>query len=121
MMSLPSRDHLTPAERAVLRQLQDAEYPDNEIVCDGRECWIGDRRTTWRVVNSLLGMVAISDVSDEGKGARRFTINESGRHILADESNIQRLATAILKSGAWTWKDGKLVVFGEPVDSGVLP
>lgn len=117
ILSLPSRDHLTLSEREILTILRDKEYPDNEIVCDGRECWIGLRRTTWRLVNSLLGMMAISDVSDEGRGARRFIINESGKNILADESNIQRLCTAVLKGGAWHWENGKLVVLEPPGNS----
>jgi hypothetical protein len=120
-LSLPTRTTLTPAQRRVLTLLRDKQYPDNEIVCDGRECWLGPSRTSWRLVNALLGMTAVSDVSDEGGGCRRFTINETGTHILADESQIQAVATALLKGGAWTWKDGKLVPMGSPIDSTRAP
>lgn len=116
ILSLPTRDTLTPAQRRVLTQLRDTEYPDNEIVCDGLECWIGQSRTNWRVVNALLGMMAVSDDSDDGGGARRFSINQTGECILADERNIQAVATAVLKGGAWTWKDCKLVILGAPDD-----
>ena len=113
-LSLPTRDTLTKAQRVVLAELRDTEYPDNEIVCDGRECWIGQRRTSWRVVNSLLCMMAVSDCSDTSRGARRFIINETGKNILADERNIPAVVALVQKGGAWTWKDGKLIELLSP-------
>lgn len=99
--------------RRTLEELRDAtdqeRYEDAEIVCDGLQCWLGMRRVAWMTVNKLQQFVAISDVSDENGGARRFTINETGREILKDESVIYELMKALRTGGAFTWKDGKLV------------
>lgn len=116
IFDIPTRTTLTAAQRRVLTQMRDKEYPDNEIVCSGVECWIGTERTSWKLVRSLLCMVAVSDASDEGGGAHRYTINETGKHILNDESNIQAVAAAMLKGGAWTWDGDKLVLMDAKPD-----
>jgi hypothetical protein len=116
---------LSKAQRRVLKTLLDAEdanemiavmatcdkpeYDENdEIVCCGVECWIGMTRISHATVNTLLRLVSISDVSDNG-GARRYRINETGRNILADESQISVLVESLHEGGAWTWREGKLV------------
>lgn len=115
ILQLPARSTLTKAQRRVLTQLRDTEYPDSEIVCAGLECWIALERTSWVLVRDLLCMVAISDVStDGGKGCRRYVINETGRAILADERNIQAVAAALRQGGAWTWEGHRLVPMPAP-------
>jgi hypothetical protein len=101
---------ITASMRWVLERLASSEYPDNEIVCGGLDCWVGDQRTNWQTVNKLLQIIAISDVSDENGGARRYVINESGRHYLKDEALVYDVLKAVHEgSGAWTWRDNKLV------------
>jgi hypothetical protein len=117
---------LSKAQRRVLETLRDAEdanekidtiaacdkpeYDENdEIVCCGVECWIGMTRISHATVNTLLRLVSISDVSDANGGARRYRINETGRNILADESQISVLVQSLHEGGAWTWREGRLV------------
>ena len=111
MKATPNK--LTRAQRRVLTQMRDAEYPDNELICDGLECWIGRTRTSWRVVNALCWMMAISDCSDEN-GCPRFAITETGVHILKDESNVEQVINAARKGGAWTWRFGVLTMMETP-------
>ncbi len=109
---------LTKAQRRVLEWLRDAEdsvecastevYPEDEIVCEGLVCYIGLVKTSWQTVRALLRLTAISDESDHSN-FRRFALNETGRNILADETQIDVLLAALHKGGSWTWCDGKLV------------
>ena len=110
---------LTPSQRRVLTRLRDAEdaaiesadprdYPEYEIVCEGLHCYIGVDRTSRQTVNALLHLMAISEVCGGGNFAR-YQINETGRNILADESQIDVLLRSMREGGAWTWEDGKLV------------
>lgn len=110
---------LTDVQRHVLTKLRDAEdnvteaadpfgYPDYEIVCEGLDCYIGLERTSRRTVNALLNLMAISEVGGGGNFAR-YQINETGRNILADESQIDVVLRSVCEGGAWTWKNGKLV------------
>lgn len=103
---------LSPAMRLALEELKSAaareDWENAEIACCGIECWLGNRRTSWSTVNALLRLVAISDNNDNGS-VRRYSINETGRAILADESQIEPLIAALRLGGAWEWKDGKLV------------
>jgi hypothetical protein len=111
---------LTPAQRRVLEKLRDAEdraeqaadpysYPEYEIVCEGIQCYIGLERTTWAVVNALLRIMAISDTTSNGESYHRYSINETGRNVLLDESQILSIREALAEGGAWTWENGKFV------------
>lgn len=105
---------LTEAQRRVLETLRKAEDEDDqendEIVCEGILCYIGLTRVHRKTVNGLLEIMAISDRSDSGnRNYRRFRINETARHVLNDESQINEIYRMLKEGGAWTWKDGKLV------------
>jgi hypothetical protein len=109
---------LTEAQRRLLTRLRDArlgeaerdpyEYPEDEVVCSGIHCYLGTDHVSYRTVQSLLRLVALSDHGEAG-GLRRFHINETGEHLLADESQIDVLVRALAEGGSWTWKAGKLV------------
>jgi hypothetical protein len=109
---------LSPSMRRTLEELRDnadqERYEDAEIVCDGLECWLGQRRIARMTVNKLQQLTSISDVSDQNGGTQRFTINETGRNILKDESQVPELFKALRAGGAWTWRDGKLVPLKTP-------
>jgi len=118
---------LKPASRRALERLRDAEDSDDrdhdEIVCEGIICYIGLNQIHRKTVNSLLEIMAISDSSirEVGSNMRRYRINESGRNVLKDESQINMIYKMLRDGGAWTWRDGKLVVMDDPnkgVDSG---
>ncbi len=89
-MNLNSLSHLSAAAQRVLARMLEAEqaeqFDDAELVCDGRQCWIGLEQTARAVVNELLREVLIRDTSDGGKGAERYTLNEDGRRAAADPS-----------------------------------
>lgn len=79
----------------LLREMHAAEkaecYEDAEIVCDGLSCWLGNRQTTRRTVTQLLRVCVVSDVSDAGKGADRYVLNEDGRAIAEDDQHVPLL------------------------------
>ena len=79
-----SPQELSPAANRLLQELLLLEADDEAdpaIVCEGLECWIDDRRTSWRTVRQLLQAVLISDTS-WGDACRRYELNESGRRYL---------------------------------------
>lgn len=69
----------------VLTAMRDhADEDDGELVQEGREVWIGQQRTSPRIVLALLRACAIKDDSDNGRDSfRRYVINETGLAILA--------------------------------------
>lgn len=104
-------EHLRDAEGAATKAADNYEYPEYEIVAEGIECFIGTKRTNFRLVKALLKIMAISDVSDGGYGAifRRFQINETGRAYLADESQIDVVMRCLARGQNITFKDGRVV------------
>jgi len=73
---------MNPGARRVLEDL--AANEDCDLVQEGRHVYCGNRRTTGRVVNELLGIMAISILSKDGSRAA-FTIygiNDIGRAVL---------------------------------------
>lgn len=83
-----SPSHLSVAAQRVLARMLKAEqveqFDDAELVCDGRQCWVGLEQTSRAVVNELLREALIRDTSDVGKGAERYTLNEDGRRAAVD-------------------------------------
>lgn len=72
-----------------------------EIVCEGVQCWIGTRQTSWGLVRGLLRLLALKDVSDT-KGLQRFTINDTGRAILRRPELENEITYHILKGKPFT-------------------
>lgn len=114
---------LTTAQRRILTLLRDEEdkmlsapeeryeNPADEIVCSGRECWIGLERTSWPLVLRLLRILAVSDRSDHGFGdnVQRFRINATGRCFLKDESQIDNVISFLRRNEPFTIKNGEVV------------
>lgn len=75
--------NLTKSQIRVLTWLRDNKNEaDGAITCDGLECWYGFNKTNWQMVNSLLQLVLVSDVSDTNGGTKRYAINGSGERAL---------------------------------------
>lgn len=65
-----------------LRTLQDlAIDEDIDILVEGRKAYCGNRPTTCRAVNELLGCFAL-DVADRDEKTRRYTISATGHSII---------------------------------------
>lgn len=65
-----------------LRTLQDlAIDEDIDILVEGRLAFVGNRQTTRRVVNELLGILAL-DVVDRDTTTTRYTISATGHSII---------------------------------------
>ena len=71
----------------------DEDYEDAELVCEGRECWLGHWRIRRAAVNELLLNCLISDRGEE-KGIERFAINEDGRKAAIDRSYVNQALAA---------------------------
>ncbi len=104
---------LPVAQRKLLQALQDAETSndpdaDFEVVCEGLLCYQSHTRVSLATVNSLLRLCAITEEASDGS-FHRYTINETGRNLLRDETQIAPLLKAIHTGGAYTWKQGKII------------
>jgi len=73
---------MTPGARRVLEEL--AADEDCDLVQEGRQVYCGNRKTTARVVNELLGLIAISILSQDGfrTAFTIYGINDIGRALL---------------------------------------
>ena len=78
---------LSEREREVLVLM--AEHPDDdegELVYERGQAWIGDEKTSARIVFSLLRHCAISlEDGFQVGGVERYRINETGRDLLAED------------------------------------
>lgn len=101
---------ISPAMRQVLEDLDQAErqdnYEDAEIVCCGIECWLGERRVSYRTVKSLLKLMALS--FDDMGGAHHYTLNETGRELSKHPELAQKIRTAILRGKPFQIVGGKV-------------
>lgn len=104
---------MTPALRRMLQALADAEDREDwynaEVVADGLQVYLGDDRYSWRTINAGLRLVALSDDTDEDGGLRRYSINETGRALLANPEAEQQVQRALLEGGAWAVRDNQVV------------
>jgi len=78
---------LSQRQFEVLKQMQDE---DEELVCEGRDCWVNLTRTSKKVVNALLFYLLISGW-DTNLGVGRcqtLHINECGQAYLRGERDI---------------------------------
>ncbi len=67
-----------------------------EIVCDGNECWVGFRRTTWGTVNRLLRLCLLTE-NDSG-GAMHYDLNQESYSVLKDP-NYEPMILEALRTG----------------------
>lgn len=91
--------HLTPGMERALKDLR-AMGDDAEIACEGLECWIDLRRTTWRVVNALLKLCLLKD-DGFGKGCtgfQRFVPNCESYRLL-DDPNYEPIIIEAMRTG----------------------
>jgi len=97
---------MTPGARLVLQELTDDD--DSDLVVSGREVYCGDRPTTRRVVNELLGCLAISVSWKETETSIYYAINSTGRSLLRRPELETEIAAAIGK-GNFSIIDDKIV------------
>lgn len=109
---------MTPSLHTMLTLMQEAEdredWENAEAVADGIRVFVGLEPFHWKTIHQGLRLMAISDVSDEGGGVRRFTINSVGRLLLKHPDQEQEVIKASLAGGAWTVKDDKFILLEEP-------
>lgn len=107
---------LSKRAHEVLRSLLAAEraeiWDQAEIVCDGLDCWMGDERISRRTVTRLIRVVALS--LDDGGGAEHYTLNGTGRALAENPALGGDVEAAILRGGAFSIIDGKIVDLEEP-------
>lgn len=108
---------MTPALHRMLTLMKEAEaredYEDAEAVADGLEVWVGDQRFHWKTLRQGLSLVTLRDVSDE-KGARRYTINETGQLLLRRPDQEDAVRRMLLAGGAWTIRGDEIVPMERP-------
>lgn len=80
---------------------------DGELVRDGRQSYLGDCRVPSTVVDKLLRLMAIRDVSDS-KGLERYVINSVGKAIINDPGIVGELVRFIAAGRPFTVREGKL-------------
>jgi hypothetical protein len=68
---------------------------DVDIVQEGSQAYVGNRRTSGSVVKSLLRCMAIKKVEDDGKLAR-YRISDIGRSILRRPKLADEVYEAVL-------------------------
>lgn len=88
---------MTPGARKVLQELADDETAD--LLREGRTVYCGNRQTTCRVVDELLGVLAISILYRDGfeTPTTYYGINDTGRALLRRpelETEIQAMLWA---------------------------
>lgn len=106
---------MTPGATKVL---QDMAADDNcDLVREGIAAWCGPRQTTARIVNELLGCVAISVLWKEGP-ATYYRINETGMSMLRRPELENEVKRALYSgNGAFTIRDDRLVPMDEALSS----
>lgn len=96
MKAKPKRHPLlTPGMARVLADLRALDKVGDiaEIVCDGLECWVGLRRTSWGTVGRLLQLCLLAE--DDGGGAYHYTPHDEAYKMLDDPTYEPRIVEAI--------------------------
>ena len=99
-MTKPKRNKfLTKGMEAVLMDLRALEPAGEiaEIVCEGNECYVGNRQTNWQVVYRLLRLCLLKH-EDEGRGYHRFEPNSDTYKVL-DDPNYEPGIIEVLRTG----------------------
>lgn len=87
----------------LMAEAEDREdYEDAEAVADGLEVFVGLRQFSWRTVMAGLRLMAIKDATDEGGGARRFTVTDVGRLLLRQPAMEEDIIRAIGEDKAFS-------------------
>lgn len=83
-------------------QVAEAEecFEDAEIVCEGIQCWLGDRQVSYRTVQALLRLLLVSESGD--RQVHRYTLNDCGRGVLRRPALAEEIAHALRAGGAFT-------------------
>jgi hypothetical protein len=86
--------------RTMVAAEKEGEYEDSEIVVEGRARWLGVDKVPGKVLDELVRLVAVSEVSEPGS-LLRYTVNGTGKAIVGDPSVADRVAKALLGGGAF--------------------
>lgn len=102
---------LTVRQQEVLHIMATTEdIEDAEIACEGIECWIGNKRISYKTVKALLGYILISGWEFGSEvGIQYLHINESGKRYLAGEQMLYRVNDPN-NEGELMWTDKPLIV-----------
>lgn len=99
---------MTPGARRVLQDM--IEDDECDLVVSGRLSYCGYRATTRRVVNELLGFMAISVSWQETESSIYYCVNDTGRAIIRRPDLANEVKAAVLGGkGAFTIKNDKIV------------
>lgn len=71
---------------------------ERELICEGRSWMAGINRVSKRTAMELLAHLCISRDSYSGDSFERFTINGTGRKVLADPKGLNTLKKIIAAS-----------------------
>lgn len=81
------RKSLTPRALDILDKMLVAEeaddYENAELVNSGGQVWLGEDRTSRKILDDLLCACVIRAEEEMGSKFERFTLNEDGRAIVA--------------------------------------
>lgn len=97
---------MKPGARRVLQELADDD--DCDLVTSGRLAYCGNRPTTLRVVNELLGCMAISISWKETETSIYYAINDTGRSLLR-RPELEGEIYAAIGGGPFSIIDDKIV------------
>ena len=61
---------------------------NEEMICEGFQCWVGTKHTNWTTAKGLLKYCLISGYELDKVGVQYLHINESGQAYLAGEKLI---------------------------------
>lgn len=79
---------MTPGAKRVLLEL--AEVEDRDVIVEGKEAYVGSRRTTVAIVNELLRLMALDRV-DNSESHRYYTISSTGHALIQRPALEQEL------------------------------
>jgi hypothetical protein len=76
------------------------DFEAAQLVREGRQCWLGEKRTTSKVVNELLMLCLVSSQSEQGSPLERYSINEDGRKAALNPGHAPPAILDALKARA---------------------
>lgn len=93
---------LTRAQTEILELMLDT---GEEMVADGIQVWVGDRRTSHSTLLALLRVLAVQDVSDV-KGISRYVVDRRfAQALLTNPELCDQIANALRANTPFTLND----------------
>lgn len=107
------------ASTALLKLLTTMNGPledgyESEVVREGRQCWLGSRRISSRILDEAIICSAVDDISDS-KTVKRYVLSEIGRAVLRRPELAEEVTAAILSRQQFTVHDDRIVGIEEGI------